>query len=90
MLDLPRCDLQDPAALEAFFGRNALAQHWRKVVLAHCRELERGKAAVASTKTTEARLDDLARQHDFYLEYLGFMVIGATAYAKAWQDAATR
>ncbi|MGN6206016.1 hypothetical protein [Humibacter sp.] len=63
-------DENDPASLESWFGNYGHAEHFRKVVLASCREAERAKAVAAEAKVTEARLDDLARTSDAYVEYL--------------------
>ena len=63
-------DNSDPASLAAWFGNFGHAEHFRKVVLASCREAERAKAAAAETKVSEARLDDMARTSDKYVQYL--------------------
>lgn len=63
-------DPTDPASLEAWFGNFGHAEHFRKVVLASCREIERAKATRAEAKVSEARLDDLARTSDTYVQYL--------------------
>ena len=63
-------DVNDPASLEAWFGGFGHAEHFRKVVLATAREAERAKATAAETKVSEARLDDLARTSDLYVDYL--------------------
>jgi hypothetical protein len=63
-------DANDPANLEAWFGNFGHAEHFRKVVLASCREAERAKAVANETKISEARLDDLARTSDKYVQYL--------------------
>ena len=63
-------DGSDAASLEAWFGLFSHAEHFRKVVLASCREAERAKAAERGEKVSEARLDDLARTSDVYVQYL--------------------
>jgi hypothetical protein len=63
-------DDNDPASLEAWFGLYGHAEHFRKVVLASARETERARATATETKVTEARLDDLARTSDKYVDYL--------------------
>lgn len=68
--ELIRWDSNDPGSLEAWFGPFGHAEHFRKVVLASAREVERAKAVAAETKVTEARLDDLARVSDLYVTYL--------------------
>lgn len=60
----------DPAVLAAFYSGFAYAEHYRKVVLSQCREIVRAKHELAGKRITEARLDDLARTHPIYLEYL--------------------
>lgn len=64
---IPVCDTTNPADLEAWFGNFGYADHFRKVVLATVKELVR---AQATEKVTEARLDDLARVHDIYVDFL--------------------
>jgi hypothetical protein len=66
----PVCDVTDPADLEAWYGNYGYADHFRKVVLANCREAERAKAVRDSVKHSEARLDDLARGSDAYVNFL--------------------
>lgn len=63
-------DVQDPASLEAWFGNWGHAEHLRKVVLATARENERAKAVIRQEKLSEARLDDLARTSDLYVQWL--------------------
>lgn len=63
-------DPNDPASLEAWFGNYGHAEHFRKVVLASAREAQRARAAAVQEKVTEARLDDLARTSDKYVDYL--------------------
>lgn len=75
-LTLPVCDTRDPADLEAWYGPFGFAEHWRKVVLANCREAERGVATANGEKITEARLDDKARLHPNYLAFLTTHLIG--------------
>lgn len=67
---VPVCDVSDPGSLEAWYGNFGFFDHWRKVVLANCREIERAKAVTENTKVTEARLDDLARTSDTYVSFL--------------------
>lgn len=68
-------DPDDPASLEAFFGNFGHAEHFRKVVLASAREAARARAALLAEKDgvkmpSEAKLDDLARTSDKYVDYL--------------------
>jgi hypothetical protein len=72
--NLPELNLGDPAQLEAFYGNFAFFDHYRKSVLAQCRELVRAK--FVGEKITEARLDDLARLHPNYLDFLGEHFVG--------------
>jgi len=67
---LPDFNAEDPAELEAMYGNFGSADHWRKVVLTNCREIERAKAIASGEKVTEARLDDLARLHPSYVDFL--------------------
>lgn len=68
-VDIPEFD-EDPALLSAMFLGYAQQEQWRKVVLATCRELVRAGAATAGRRLSEARIDDLARMHRSYLEFL--------------------
>jgi len=63
-------DRNDPASMEAWFGNFGHAEHFRKVVLATARENERAKATLRQEKLSEARLDDLARTSDLYVQWL--------------------
>lgn len=67
---LPSCDTEDPAQLEAWFGSFGFSDHWRKVVLSNCREVIRATFALKNEKVSEARLDDLSRTHNNYLDFL--------------------
>ena len=64
---LPVCDTSNPADLEAWFGNYGFADHFRKIVLASCREIARAKA---TEKLTEAKLDDAAHTSDIYVDFL--------------------
>lgn len=72
-------DPTDPASIEAMFGAFGNVEHWRKVVLASARELERAKASAAGTKLTEAAADDKARVSDRYVSFLIAALHGRTA-----------
>lgn len=68
-------DDNDPASLEAWFGNFGHAEHFRKVVLASAREAARARAALIAEKgggkmPSEAKLDDMARTSDKYVDYL--------------------
>jgi hypothetical protein len=68
--NLPLLDLNDPAQLEALFGNFGIWDHYRKSVLADCREIIRAQFVEKGEKVTESRLDDLARLHPHYLDLL--------------------
>lgn len=68
--ELPGCDMTNPADLEAWYGNYGFVEHFRKVVLATCREIVRAKATLANEKMTVDRADDLARTSDTYVEFL--------------------
>lgn len=68
-IDIPEPD-DDPAVLAALYSGYAYAEHWRKVVLATCKELIRAGASLGKERLTEARLEDLARVHPSYLQFL--------------------
>lgn len=70
ILDIPQCDVKNPADLEAWYGNFGFFDHWRKIVLANTREIERARAVLEDRKITESRLDDLARMHPRYTEFL--------------------
>lgn len=86
--DVPVCDFDDPAALEAWHGRSQLAERWRKCVLALCRQLERAKLEAAGVRYTVDKVDDLARLNPLYYGFLLNCLEGARLREKAWQDAA--
>ena len=67
---MPQVDLTNPGELEAMYGPFGFADHWRKVCLANCREIVRAGAALGNHKLTESRIDDLARTHSIYLQFL--------------------
>ena len=69
-LSLPAWNERDPAELEAWFGAFGHAEHFRKVLLASCREAARAKATRDEQKVSEARLDDQARTSDRYVQFL--------------------
>ena len=69
-------DPSDPASLEAWFGNFGHAEHFRKVILADCREAVRASYAERNEKITEARLDDLSRTHERYVDWLIYTLNG--------------
>ena len=66
----PTCDTSDPAQVEAWFGMFGFSDHWRKCVLASCREIIRASSTLGGQKLSEARIDDLARIHPNYITFL--------------------
>ncbi len=78
-IDIPDWSEEDPASLEAWFGSYSFFDHYRKVVLSNCMEIERAKATVAGEKTTESRLESLARLHPNYKQFLADALQGRTA-----------
>lgn len=73
--NVPDVDLEDPASLECFYGNFGFFEIWRKVVLSNCKEIVR---ATSTEKLTEARLDDLARLHPNYLDFITTHLMGRT------------
>lgn len=67
---MPVCDIEDPAALEAWYGNFGFVDHWRSVCLANCREIIRAGSTLQGLKLSEAKIDDAARVHDFYIQFL--------------------
>ena len=63
---LPMVDMQNPSDLEAWFGNFGFADHFRKIVLSSCKEIERAKSPTAS----EAKLDTLAHINDLYVDFM--------------------
>lgn len=75
-------DVRDPAALEAFFGPFGHAEHFRKCVLSTAVENERAKSVLRKEKLSEARLLDLARTSDLYVQWLIDSLAGRQAREK--------
>lgn len=69
-------DPNDPASLEAFFGNFGHAEHFRKVVLADCHEALRAKYAEKGESITEKKLENLARTHERYVDWLIYTLHG--------------
>ena len=67
---LPVCNVSDPADLEAWYGNFGFFEHFRKIMLADCRQLVRAQALANGTKITADTADDLARLSDGYLEFI--------------------
>ena len=78
-VELPECDLSNPADVEAWYGNYSFFDHYRNCVLADCKEIERAKASVSGEKVTEERLKDLARRNDIYLTFLAKHLNGRRA-----------
>jgi hypothetical protein len=70
MTTIPEPDGEDHATLAAWFSGFSYSEHYRKVVLSQCKETLRAGAALTNQKVTETRLEDLARVHPLYLDYL--------------------
>ncbi len=87
-IELPACDLTDPAQLIAWWGNFGFGEHYRKVVLANCYELERARAAATKTHVTEARLKELARINPAYLGFLADGLQGRIIYERESRTAA--
>jgi hypothetical protein len=69
-------DPTNPGDLEAWFGPFAHGEHFRKVILASCREAVRADYTLRQEKVSEARLDDLARTHERYIDWLVYTLNG--------------
>lgn len=76
-ITIPLRASDDPAVLAAWYGPFGFFDHYRKVRLALCTELERAKV---EGKTTETRLDLLARLHPAYLSFLEEHLRGRSLY----------
>lgn len=85
-ITIPLPNMEDPAELASFFSGFSYEERWRKVVLATCRELIRAEYAAKGIKISEARIDDLARMHHCYLEFLERMLRGRTAWEREVQQ----
>lgn len=85
-LPFPRCDLSNPAELDAWFGRSQLWAHVRKIVLAKCRQLERAKCEVANEKYTVDKIDDRARLHSLYTDFILDCLEGSAMREKMWAE----
>lgn len=83
-IDVPDWSEEDPASLEAWFGNYSFFDHYRKVILSNCMELERAKAA--GEKITEARLEALARLHPNYITFLADALGGRIARERNVRD----
>lgn len=68
----PDCDLTDPASLETWYSGYGASffEHYRKIVLASCKEIIRASSSLQGTKLSESRIEDLSRLHPNYLGFL--------------------
>ena len=92
----PERETDDYPTLAAWYrGAFSWAEHYRKVVLAQCRELIRAQNALelAAERSptdkppkplTEARIDDLARTHPLYLQFLETHLRGRADFEAAF------
>lgn len=81
---IPQRDGDDFATLAAWYSGFAFCEHYRKVVLAQCREATRGAVALAGQKFTEAKLDDMAHTHPNYLDYLAHHLQGRVKWEREY------
>lgn len=80
IVTLPKCDTNDPGDLAAWYGNYGYDEKYRKVRLANARELVRARAVLLEATISEARIDDLARQEETYLDYLAENLTGRRIY----------
>lgn len=85
--DVPERESDDIAVLAAWYSGFAYAEHYRKVVLAQCKEIVRADYAARDKKVTEERLKDLARTHPIYLDYLATHLHGRTLWEREFRAA---
>lgn len=78
----PERESDEYAVLVAWYSGFAYAEHYRKVVLAQCREILRAVFSANGEKVTEARLEDMSRTHPLYLDYLARHLRGRTLYER--------
>lgn len=80
IVTIPRCDVNNPGDLAAWYAGFAFDERYRKVVLANATELVRARAALVEASVSEARLKDLARLEPIYLDYLASGLVGRKRY----------
>lgn len=68
--NLPQLDLTNPANLETLYGNYGFFDHYRKSVLSQCHEILRAQYSVKAEKVTETKLENEARIHPLYLDFL--------------------
>lgn len=81
-LMIPDLESDDPAILAALYSGFSVAEHWRKVVLANCREMIRASMVAAGEKVTETRLEDLSRVHPAHLDFMARLLKGRIAWER--------
>ena len=84
---VPDRESDEWGVLAAWYSGDRYSEHYRKVTLAHAKEIIRATAAANSEKVSEARIDDLARLHPMYLDYLARHLDGRTKWERAFRDA---
>jgi hypothetical protein len=77
---LPHCDPTNPADLESWYGPFSFFDHYRKIVLADAKEIIRAKSVAGAKQgdkaITEARIEDLSRTSDLYVNFLELHLAG--------------
>lgn len=68
--------------LFAWYGNFGMAENYRSVMAALAAELVRAKYAVLNEKISEARIEDLSRCEDVYLDFLAEHLAGRQLWAK--------
>lgn len=79
-VDLPECNMTDPAQLFAFYGAFGYGDHLRKILLANCAEIVRAHYALDGERISEARIEQLARVHPNYVEWIVKNLKGRVLY----------
>lgn len=84
---IPDRESDAPEVLSAWYhGTDCFYQAYRKVVLAALGELLRAQFDAQGVKVTEKRLDDRARTHGIYLQFLETHLAGMQRYEKMWLE----
>ncbi len=86
--EIPVCDMTNPADLASWYGNFGFFDHYRKVVLAAAKEIERAKAA--GEKRTETKLEDDARCSALYFDFLGTHLRGRQMWEQNVRDSFQR
>lgn len=82
---VPLTDDDDWATLAAWHSGFAYAETYRKVTLSHCAELVRASCAAAGRKVSEGRIQDMARLHPQYLDFLRRMLEGRIKWEREYR-----